>query len=389
MKNLLIIVILINATNVLAQPCGNRYLKSIFSSVNKNTITFDIQPSYKNTADTLFADIYTPIGDTETNRAGVIFVHGGGFVGGTRNGGNIPLLCENLAKRGYIVASIDYRLGVLDTTANQKGKAQIRAIQDLKSFIRFSKQNAATLNLDVNKLFIAGSSAGGATCLATAFMSYSERPSYVDTSGVGSIDGRGNINGQSTKIKGVFSMWGGVSDTTWIQTGDIPVGCIQSIYDPCIPWTYIPSSCNVPGYPVFGSSSINQRANNLGIYSRLYGFNTSVHDYGLDNLNGLDTTIVEMTTFFYNILCGTTTGLNENFGNNQSIVYPNPFSTEVNIAPTMKDFQYKLYDLHGRIIKQGQNEYNITTSDLPSGVYVLKVFNRSNNYSFKIMKEYN
>ena len=360
MKKITIILLALVVFNKLeAQPRGARYLDSIFSSVNKNTVQFDIQPNYQMVSKTLYADIYTPVGDTATNRALIIYAHGGGFVEGTRDGGNIPLMCREFAKKGYVVASIDYRIGVPDTTAASKGKAQIRALQDLKSFIRYAKQNAVMVKVDTNKIFTQGSSAGGGTVLGNAYLDYAEKPSYMDTSGVGAFEGNGNINGYTTDIAGVYSMWGAMVDTNWIQSGDIPVGCIQSIYDPRIPWTYSPSSYNVPGFPLYGSFSINQRATNLGIYSTLHGFNSNIHDLGLSSIPHLDTTIINASTFYYNILCGSMLDIEEpNIPSKKSCYlsqnYPNPFNSTTKISyymPNSDIITLKIYDLLGNEFK--------------------------------------
>lgn len=284
------------SSNTPAAP--ERYKDELFSSVTKSTIQFDQQPDYQGNSVILYADLYQPSGDNSTSRAAIIYVHGGGFTGGTRDGGNITYLCEELAKCGYVAASIDYRVGVADTTSTAKGKAQVRAIQDLRSFIRFAKANAAITKIDPTRIFITGSSAGGATVLATAYMDYAERPAYIDTTGVGGLEGKGNLNGNNTLVKAVYSMWGAVGDTSWIKQGDIPVACIQSMNDPCIPWNYMSSTCNTPGYGSYGSNSLNKRAKNLGIQSTLYGFNSDVHDLGM-TFPYIDTTITQMTNFLY------------------------------------------------------------------------------------------
>jgi dienelactone hydrolase len=387
-KGLLPILLACLSLKSFAQPCGQRYLTYIFSTATQTTIRFDIQPNYLGQADTLLADLYTPNADTETNRALIIFVHGGGFTGGTRDGSNIPYFCQQLAKKGYLVASIDYRLGVSDTSSIQKGKAQIRAIQDLKSFIRFAKQNAATVKLDTNKIFISGSSAGAGTALAAAYLDYNERPSYIDTTGVGRFNGYGNINGKTASIIGVYSLWGAVGDTNWIQQGNVPVGCVQSLYDPCIDWTYIASSCNVPGYPSYGSFSINQRAQNLGIYSTLYGYSSNVHDYGFSQ-PPLDTTIYLISNFCYNVLCGFTSSIQENHFDNSINVYPNPFTTKIQIENSNFDYQYLLYNFSGQLLKQGRCGHEIKTDDIPVGVYFLKLFNEKSYKTIKLIKSSN
>lgn len=298
---ILLMLLMISACNkntIIPKP-AERYKDELFAAITKTTLQYDVQPDYQGNATTLLADVYQPAEDNASARAAIIYVHGGGFTGGTRDAPNEIYFCESLAKKGYMVASIDYRLGYTNASSTvELGKAQLRAVQDLKSFIRFAKQNATADKIDTSKIFICGSSAGGATVLASAFLEYSERPSYTDTSGVGSLDGIGNLNGHSAKTKAVYSMWGAVTDTLWIKAGDIPVGAIQSINDPCIPWNSVASSCQMPGYATFGSNAIYRRATNLGIYSTVYGFNSNQHDLGL-NFPNIDTTIINMSAFLY------------------------------------------------------------------------------------------
>ena len=64
---------------------------------------------------------------------GVILVHGGGWVGGTKTGYHSTAF--DLAKKGYVVANIDYRL------ASQNKKAFPEAVQDVKAAIRWLRFN--------------------------------------------------------------------------------------------------------------------------------------------------------------------------------------------------------------------------------------------------------
>ena len=55
-------------------------------------------------------DVYEPAGDHARNRPAMVWIHGGGFRGGTRHQGNVVGLARAFAQRGYVAASIDYRL---------------------------------------------------------------------------------------------------------------------------------------------------------------------------------------------------------------------------------------------------------------------------------------
>jgi acetyl esterase/lipase len=101
-------------------------------------------------------DLYTP-------RAGggakplVIYIHGGGWTGGTsRNAAaynDFPAVMANLASRGYVVASLNYRLA---------GEAPFpAATDDVDAAIRWLKAHAAQYGIDKTRVAVWGGSAGG------------------------------------------------------------------------------------------------------------------------------------------------------------------------------------------------------------------------------------
>jgi acetyl esterase/lipase len=94
-------------------------------------------------------DIYRPVGATAPLPL-VIWVHGGGWKQGSKNGSSEQLM---LVDRGYAVASIDFRpTTVAPFPAN---------IQDCKAAIRWLRANAATYNLDPARFGVWGASSGG------------------------------------------------------------------------------------------------------------------------------------------------------------------------------------------------------------------------------------
>jgi alpha-L-fucosidase 2 len=87
------------------------------------------------------------------NNPGVIIVHGGGWVAGSRKVDVAPLFAP-LADAGFAWFSIDYRLA---TDATQFGIA----IEDVEAAVRFVRKNAARFNVDPNRIALIGESAGG------------------------------------------------------------------------------------------------------------------------------------------------------------------------------------------------------------------------------------
>ena len=81
----------------------------------------------------------------------VILVHGGAWITGNHAMEN-PFAIE-LARRGYVAATVEYRL------SNEARYPA--AIHDLKASVRWLRANAAVYNIDPNRIAAVGASAGG------------------------------------------------------------------------------------------------------------------------------------------------------------------------------------------------------------------------------------
>jgi hypothetical protein len=269
-----------------------------------------------------------------------------------------------MARKGYVVASIDYRVGAPNKSMEELGHVIVRSVQDLNSFIRYSKANDQTLGIDTNLIFLSGNSAGGIACIFQQYVDLNEYPIYIDVSSLGPPSGLGNLNGKSTKVAGVYNMWGLVNDTNWIQSGDPPIGGIQSKYDPCVPFNYSAYSCAVFSLPSFGSNSIYLRAQHLGLYSSVYAFQSNLHNIGLDTLRYIDTTTTQMAAFCYHVI-HTIKGPEDS-----TALYacPNPFHDSLFISGIGKD-AYVILDAKNHKVKSGNVNGAVNTAALPAGVY--------------------
>ncbi len=92
----------------------------------------------------------------------VLAIHGGGWSKGDR-ADFLPLI-RSLANRGYVAATVQYRL------ATSPANAFPAAVQDVRCAVRFLRANAAATGGDPNRFAVVGASAGGhlASMLATA-----------------------------------------------------------------------------------------------------------------------------------------------------------------------------------------------------------------------------
>jgi len=101
-------------------------------------------------------DLYRRIGSAQPKPL-VMYVHGGGWQSGhTRQAGafaNWPEVLASLARRGYVVVSVEYRLS---------SEAQFpAAIHDVKNAIKWLRANASKYAIDPQQVVIWGGSAGG------------------------------------------------------------------------------------------------------------------------------------------------------------------------------------------------------------------------------------
>jgi len=90
----------------------------------------------------------------------VIFIHGGGWVQGTKEGSMLRVL--PYIAMGYSVVNVEYRLANVSLAP--------AAIEDCRCALRWVVAHAKEYNLDPNRLIVAGESAGGHLALTTGMI---------------------------------------------------------------------------------------------------------------------------------------------------------------------------------------------------------------------------
>jgi acetyl esterase/lipase len=132
-------------------------------------------------------DIYTPV-EVDSPTPAVLYIHGGGFKGGSKNGVADDALM--LAKHGTAVVAIDYRLS---------GTAIFPAqIHDVKGVARYVRAHADEYNIDSNAIFSLGESAGG---VLASLLGVTEGNTTLE----GTIGGN---NSYSSDVAGVINISG-------------------------------------------------------------------------------------------------------------------------------------------------------------------------------------
>jgi acetyl esterase/lipase len=140
-------------------------------------------------------DLYLPDGGN-TPRPLIIWVHGGAWQGGSKEGGPQPAL--ELLRRGYAVACINYRL-----SQHAPFPAQIN---DCKTAVRFLRANASKYDLDPARFGVWGGSAGG------------HLAALLGTSGdVKDLEANGANAGVSSRVQAVCDFFGPADLLTMAQ----------------------------------------------------------------------------------------------------------------------------------------------------------------------------
>ncbi|QXV66436.1 carboxylesterase family protein [Mucilaginibacter sp. 21P] len=115
--------------------------------------------------DCLYLNVWTGAKSPAEKRAVFVWIYGGGFVSG---GTNAPIYDgEALAKKGIIVVSIPYRVGILGffahpelTKESPNHASGNYGLMDLIAALKWVKRNIAAFGGDPEKVTIAGQSAG-------------------------------------------------------------------------------------------------------------------------------------------------------------------------------------------------------------------------------------
>jgi len=99
-------------------------------------------------------DVYLPETEApEGGLPGLVFVHGGGWRSGSKNGGQWASLPASYAAKGYVCISVNYRL-------TGDGGGFPACVHDVKNAVRWFRANAEELGLDPDRIGAYGNSAG-------------------------------------------------------------------------------------------------------------------------------------------------------------------------------------------------------------------------------------
>jgi acetyl esterase/lipase len=150
MKRTILVLTLLAATNLFGEERPTPSIKTIQ----------DVSFLGGNRSEKL--DLYLPVEDSGGRRPAVVVVHGGGFHGGDKAARREQNICVNLARAGYVCASVNYRLcKKSDNLATRLKEVWPTNLHDCKTAVRFLRKNADQYMVDAEHIGAIGGSAGG------------------------------------------------------------------------------------------------------------------------------------------------------------------------------------------------------------------------------------
>jgi acetyl esterase/lipase len=149
-------------------------------------------------------DLYTPTASAQRPLPLLVFVHGGGWTIGhkraTASYADFPGVLASAARRGYVVASVEYRLS---------GEAPFPgSVQDVKAAVRFLRAQSASLGIDPGRVGLWGGSAGAHLAAMSAF-----------ACGETALDPKDKANAGESDCAQAFVGWYGPYDVAQLVQG--------------------------------------------------------------------------------------------------------------------------------------------------------------------------
>jgi acetyl esterase/lipase len=141
--------------------------------------------------------------DTTTLQPTVIFFHGGGWVLGTKEAAFMSIV--PWLEMGWNVVNVEYRMARVALAP--------AAVEDAQCALRFVVAGAQTYGIDVNRIVVAGESAGGHLALTTGMI--------PESAGFTRVCAGGGFAGSNTAVPKVAAIinWYGITDVAEMLAG--------------------------------------------------------------------------------------------------------------------------------------------------------------------------
>lgn len=207
----------------------------------------------------------------------VMLMHGGAFFANSKESMPVSLLCRDLAERGCVAVSIDYRMG-FNLHRKSVRRAEEYALEDARCALHFLTENAESYGIDTSCIFVGGASSGAITTLRLA------------------------ASEKECNIMGVIDMWGAVDTLELLDDTDVALIAFHGDRDDTVPYN--------EGWPMggkllmsymYGSKPLVEHLQERGRDARLVSFEGYAHapyrDSDHSTNANLDTIRTEVVAF--------------------------------------------------------------------------------------------
>ncbi|HQV79306.1 MAG TPA: T9SS type A sorting domain-containing protein [Chitinophagales bacterium] len=384
-----------------AQCENGRYLNKIFSQTTRTqNITYHRALNAAGVLQNVLMDVFEPQDDTALLRPLVIFQHGGAYWTGTKDYESQIAMGNEFAKRGYVVASATYRLESSPLSLLFQDlmlKAVGRGVQDTKAlvyyFFQSARNNSNPYNIDTNRIFLCGASAGAFNVLHTVYLDSLDNlntdwKNWLNQ--IGGVFGAYDFIDFGEKILGVVNINGALGDKNFLNNEHTNFLSVHNLWDPEIPFNR-GQPYNIPTMMfVDGSNILHSKAQELNIYNPFYVIPDWGHTSYSTDLFGtvvqpyFDSTVWYMKNFFaYQLGCSEiTTGIKNNSIKTISF-YPNPTMDEFYFNHTQSYIGNTIVvsDIIGNEIYNAPFSGEAISSKsigLTKGIYIVHIYNALN-----------
>ncbi len=178
-------------------------------------------------------ELYEPTGPgLPPNRPALVAIHGGSFTGGSRFSSFMLAICEAMARRGWTCVSIDYRLVGDDPVVGPDftGLETLIALsdptlagpiaaatEDTVAAMTWLEANAGALDIDPQRIGLAGYSAGGVLTEMTAYIA---------------DDGGATL---PVPVRATYNISGSVDPSITVEAGEAPMILSHGDQDTVVP----------------------------------------------------------------------------------------------------------------------------------------------------------
>ncbi|MEM7764525.1 MAG: alpha/beta hydrolase [Pseudomonadota bacterium] len=208
----------------------------------------------------LLLDVYTPM-NNQTARPAMVFIHGGGFIGGDKATEPPVAFARYFAERGFVSVSINYRLlgdygtlpdayvGAIDALPllsdadKDQLKAMYPATRDAKAALRWLVANAEAYGVDPDMISVVGGSAGSYIAIALGASAFDDYVGELSTT-VDPTLASTNLD-RDVIVGAVVDHWGGPATVDLLETvdgvtrwaiDDAPISIIHGTEDLTVPY---------------------------------------------------------------------------------------------------------------------------------------------------------